>query len=72
MWCRDYDPEPEHLKRFGEVIRTEIYGDFKDGKYARILDLLFNQQISPGKAATAIAEISLGYTPDLPEVEIEN
>jgi hypothetical protein len=58
---------PSAMEMWARAIATDIYNDLTDsGRYHYILDLLFDQAITPGKAAEAIAEISLGATPLLP------
>lgn len=49
-----------------KAISTKIFSEFKDGKFSDILHLLFEQQITPGKAAEAIVIRAGGHEPKLP------
>jgi hypothetical protein len=58
------------MQQWKEAIQTDLYNDLTTrGKYHDILCLLFEQQITPKKAAEAIAMRSLGYEPRLPELK---
>lgn len=56
--------EPYDSKAHAEILQHELYGFLS--KCSHILDLLFEQEISPGKAIEAIVELKLGRKPALP------
>lgn len=58
------------IEQFKQVLSSEIYGFLKHD-CIDILNLVFEHQISPGKAAEAIAERKLGFDPKLPALKPE-
>ena len=49
-----------------QAIASDVYNDLRSGEFHTILELLWQQMITPGKAAEAIAIRALGEEPELP------
>lgn len=64
--------EEKRLNDWIRVCEQPLYQFLKFGEGKRILNLLFDQQISPGKAAQSIVEMfNLGIVSVLPEEKDE-